>query len=43
MKGLCLWCGELFNLKDYHRNPRICPECAEVFETATKIGERLER
>ena len=31
-KGLCLYCAEIFNLKDYHRDTRICPECAELFE-----------
>ncbi len=31
-KGLCLFCGEIFNLKDWWQDPDFCPDCAEVFE-----------
>jgi hypothetical protein len=34
-KGLCLYCGEIFNLKDYHRDALVCPECAELFDLPT--------
>jgi len=30
-KGLCLRCGELFNLCDDHLHSDICPECLEIF------------
>lgn len=31
-KGLCLFCGDRFNLKpDYHETS-ACPECYEIFE-----------
>ena len=31
-KGLCLSCGELFNLRDPRSDRRICPDCSEIFE-----------
>jgi len=42
-KGLCLYCSEIFNLKDYHRDDLVCPECAEVFDLPTPKELRRAR
>ena len=30
-KGLCLYCGEVFNFKKDHLDDLICPDCLDIF------------
>jgi 5-methylcytosine-specific restriction endonuclease McrA len=39
-KGLCFYCGEVFNLKKYHRNDHICPDCSEIFEEEPEFKQQ---
>jgi 5-methylcytosine-specific restriction endonuclease McrA len=39
-KGLCLYCGEVFNLKEYHPYDSICPDCLDIFGDEPEIGQQ---
>jgi len=36
-KGLCLYCGEVFNLKKDHLDDLICPDCLDIFGDEPKF------
>lgn len=35
-KGLCLYCGEIFNLRECYRKTDVCPECADLFDESAE-------
>lgn len=38
-KGLCLYCGEIFNMDENHPDGTVCPDCLEVFDGDPELDE----